>query len=296
MQNIKILLDSTCDMSDKLMKRFDLDYVRMGVTIDDVTYPASLTWESFTSTEYYEIIKKKRVYTNQITEPEFLELFNKLVDEGNDVLYIACSSGLSGSVKEAAKAAAKVMEEKPGSKIIAIDSLISGMGQGILGIHASDLRAEGKSIDEIAQIIEGEKLTMNQWGTVNDLNYLKRAGRVTATSAFFGNLFAVKPILISDAKGHNVAAKKVNTRKKSLDEIAQSLIRTIKEGGEGRYIAITHADCPEDAAYVKKIIDDAGVNYEECFICPLGPILSASCGPQTVVTYNFGPEVTYVGE
>ena len=134
MKKFAILLDSTCDMSKELLERFDIDYVKMGVTFNDNTYPASLTWDDFTPEEFYNIMKSGvRVFTNQINEPEFIEVFNKILADGKDILYIACSSGLSGSVKAAQLAAEKLNAEGKG-KVIAIDSLNTGMGQVLLGI------------------------------------------------------------------------------------------------------------------------------------------------------------------
>ena len=295
MKKFAILLDSTCDMSKDLLERFDIDYVKMGVTFNDNTYPASLTWDDFTPEEFYNIMKSGvRVFTNQINEPEFTEVFNKILADGKDILYIACSSGLSGSVKAAQLAAEKLNAEEKG-KVIAIDSLISGMGQGLLGILASELRAAGKTIDEVAATIEVEKMKYNQWGTVADLNYLKRAGRVTASSAFFGNLFGVKPIIISDTKGKNFAYKKVKGRKSSIDELIESVIRTSVDS-ENHIVAITHADAEEDALKVKEGLIARGYKCKEFIISNLGPILGASCGPQTLIAYNYGTEVTICGE
>lgn len=294
MKKFVILLDSTCDMSVELMEKYDIGYVKMGVTFDDVTYPASLTWDDFTPEQFYEKMKTgTRVYTNQINEPEFNQVFSEYINQGYDILYIACSSGLSGSVKAAELAAKKLNEN--GNKIVVIDSLISGMGQGLLGILASELREQGKSIEEVAGVIEAEKMRYNQWGTVADLNYLKRAGRVTASSAFFGNLFGIKPIIISDTKGKNFAYKKVKGRGNSLNELVDSVIRTSVDP-ENHFVAITHANKEEDALKVKQGLLDRGYKCKGFFICNLGPILGASCGPETIIAYNYGEEVTICGE
>lgn len=300
MKKIAILLDSTCDFSPELLERFGLDYVPMSVSIDDKEYVADLGWKSISPKEYYDLMRAgKRVYTVQVGEPAFREKFGKYLDEGCDVLYISCSSALSASIKAGERVAEEMMKERPGSVIRCLDPLMSGMGQGMIGIKASELRAEGKSIDEIVEYLEKTKLRYNQWGTVDSLTYLKNAGRVKAAKAFFGNLFGVKPIIISDARGANFAYKKEKGRKASLDEVANSVLRTIEEA-ETNYVCISGADCEEDVAYVKGIIEkgleEKGLKVKGILTGKLGPILGASCGPKTLITYNYGPEVTIIGD
>jgi DegV family protein with EDD domain len=295
MKIITIIFDTTCDMSPEVLTRFNITYVKMGVSIDDKEYDADLAWEGLSSKEFYDLMRaKKRPYTIQVKEDAFVQAFNKYLDMGNDILYIGCSSGLSASVKLGAKVAEEIMQKRPGSKIIVVDPLTSGMAQGLIGIKAAEMRDEGKSVDEIAAWIEKEKLKFNEWATVGSLTYLKNAGRVKAGAAFFGNIIGIKPILISDAHGHNIALKKVRGRQAALQEIADSVIRTAIDP-EHNYLAITHADCPEDAQKIADMIAEK-IHFKEVFISHLGPILGASCGPETVMAMHYGEEVTVVGE
>lgn len=236
----------------------------------------------------------KRVFTIQVKEAEFLQRFNQYIAKGMDVLYIGCSSGLSGSVKTGKKIADDLMKEHPEAKLVVVDPLASGMGQGLIGIYAAQLRSQGKTIEETVEILNRDKLKYNQWGTVNDLNYLKRAGRVKATSAFFGNLFGVKPIIISDIHGANFAYKKVKGRHNSLVEIAESVKNTIVDP-ENHYIAITDAECEDAAKEVRSLIEER-VKCKGILMSKLGPILGASCGPETLIVFNYGKEVTIEGK
>lgn len=296
MRKIIIMLDSTCDMSPEMLEKYDVEYIPMGVSIGDKEYPATLEWKDFKPSEYYKIMESgTRVFTIQVTEQQFTERFTKILDEGNDVIYISCSSGLSGSIHMAEIARKKVLEGRTEGKIICIDSLISGLGQAMMGIRASELRAEGKDIEEIGKIIEDEKMYYNQWGTVGNLTYLAKAGRVKASKAFFGNLFGVKPIIISSVKGANVAYKKVKGRKAAIEELAQSVADTIADS-ENRIVGITNADCPEEAEQLKQLIIAKGVKCKEIVISSLGPILGASCGPKTLIAYNYGKKKDYLGD
>ncbi len=296
MRNYAILLDSTCNLTVENLKEFDLDYCKMGVSLDDKVYAADLSWPDMSPKEFYDIMSKgKRPYTQLVTEDEYKTKFNEYLDKGMDVLYIGCSSALSGSVKLGAKVAKEIMEQRPDAKIIVIDALNSGMGQGFMGIQASLLRKEGKSIDEVAAIAERDKLKYNQFATVGTLTYLKNAGRVKAGAAFFGNIIGIKPIIISDVKGNNYAYKKVRGRKAALEEIAQSVVDNAVEP-EKHWLAIDNADCEEDAKAIISMIEAKGVKFARYFMNPLGPILGASCGPQTIIAYFYGKEVTILGE
>ncbi|MBP5091535.1 MAG: DegV family protein, partial [Bacilli bacterium] len=238
MSKIKILLDSTCDLDLDLLKRFDLDYIKMGVTMDDKEYSASLSWEEYTPKEFYDFMRSgKRCYTNQVKEAAFEERFNELLDKGFDILYIGCSSGLSGSIGLGRLVAERILATRKEGKIEIVDPLCSGMAQGLMGIHASELRDEGKSIEEIAAILTAERFNYHQWCTVGTLTYLKNAGRVKASSAFFGNIFGVKPIIVSDRNGYNTAIKKVRGRKAALDEIIESAVNNVVDPAN-HYLAI----------------------------------------------------------
>lgn len=297
MRKVKVILDSTCDLTPELLEKYDIDYCEMGVSIKDKEYPASLYWDKISPKEYYDFMrnnKNERVLTIQVREKTYETKFNKYLDEDKDIIYISCSSALSGSINTGRSVAKRLMEERKGYKIVCVDSLTSGMNQGFLGIAASELSSKGKSVDEIAKYVEENKLKMNQWATVGDLKYLAKAGRVKASAAFFGNLFGVKPIIISDAKGNNFAYKKVKGRENSLVEIADSVKNNIVDP-ENNFVAVCHADCLEDAKHLKELIE-ARIKCKGVMIMPLGPILGASCGPETVSAFHFGKEVTLVGE
>ena len=294
MNQIAILLDSTCDMTINLLHEYDIDYVPMGFSIGDKEYSALLSWDNISPKEFYETMKKTRVYTNQVKDVYFEKKFNELLDQKKDILYLGCSSGLSKSVSRGEVIAREIMAKRPGAQIRVVDSLISGMGQGLLGIYASSLRKEGKTLDEIVSLLKENRLKYNQWGTVDDLNYLKRAGRVKASAAFFGNIFGVKPIIISDICGNNFAYKKVKGRKASLEEIANSVASNIVDP-ENHYVAISHADSEKDALELKSLIESK-IKVKGFYLTPLGPILGASCGPNTIIAFHYGKEVTLKGE
>lgn len=296
MSNFGILIDSTGDLPKSLREPYDIGYCPMNVSWGGKDVKASLDWDQgFTPHEFYDIMRKgTRIYTTQVPASVFQKEFEALLSKGLDVLYISCSSALSGSINTARKEAEKLEKKYPGRKVYCLDSLISGFAQGAMAIKARELQREGKSLDEVAAYIEKTKLKYNQFGAVDDLSYLKRAGRVSSSAAFFGNLFGVKPIVISDAKGHNYAFKKIKGRKASLTGIAQMAYDACEDPANST-IYIGHDDDPEGAEFVKEELKKIGP-VKEIFVGDIGPIVGASTGPGTVCTYCYGKEVTVVGE
>mgnify|MGYP002796899312 FL=1 len=294
MRDYVILSDSCCDLDADLRKKYGIEYIPMRIIFGDTDIPASLDWEKISPKEFYDMMRGGvRVRTAQINADEFKEAFSKYLDEGKDVMYIACPSALSNSYKSSLMAHDILAQERPDGKIVCIDSRNACLGLGMICMTASELRAEGKSIDETAQYIEAHKQEVNQFATVESLNYLKRAGRVSTTSAVFGGLLQVKPIIISDADGQNVAVEKVKGRKNSLVRLADLFKETYRSNPHQR-ICIGHADAPEAAEELKTLVKERmpeeGV---EVITAGIGPIIGATTGPGTLAVYCYGKEVTY---
>lgn len=295
--NFAIFIDSTGDLDSELRKQFDVDYVNFWVSVEGgENIPASLDYDQgLTHHDFYQTMRDgKRIFTSQVTEKTLREKWTPLLQEGMDILYIACSSGLSASYDLACKVAAALKDEFKGRDIRCVDSLISGYAQGEMAIKASEMREEGKTLGEVVSFLEEKRLCFNQFATVENLTALKKAGRVTASSAFFGNLFSVKPILISDVKGHNYAIEKVKGRKASLVRIADMAVDACLDP-ENEIFYIADADAPEGSQIAKEELLRRVPNAK-IHMGKIGPIIGASTGPGTVSVYVYGKEVTVCGE
>ncbi len=303
MAKFAIIGDSTCDLTKDLRDKYDVDYARMLVSWTDNKDKkfheiyASLDYEDLSVKEFYDVMRAgNRIITSQVTEQEYDLVFGRHFEKGEDILYIACSSGLSASLKLAHRLwEEKYSKQYPDRKLIIVDSLISCLGQGMMLMHASDLRKEGKSMEEITEELEKTKLCYNQVATVESLDYLKRAGRVKASSAFFGNIFGVKPILISDRAGMNHAIEKAKGRKGSILRCAE-IIRDTVVNPENQTCYVLHADAKqEDVDLMVNKIKEL-VPFKEIKVMYLGPIIGASTGPGTFGLYYYGKEVTVTGD
>lgn len=290
MKKFAIITDSCSDLPKDKRNEYDIDYLPMRIIFEGRDIPASLDFEEVSYTDFYNLMRDGvRIKTAQVNTPEFSEKFESYLKSGVDVLYIACSSALSGSYKSSLAARDELLEKYKDGNVICVDSRNSCWGLGLLCITAAKLRAEGKSLEEVASYIEKNKQRMNQYCTVESLAYLKRAGRVSAASAVFGGLLQVKPIIISDVTGQNNAIEKVKGRKNSFDRLVE-LFTEAYEKDPYQQIVVAHADCEEDAKILRDKLSEK-LPDEKIEIGRIGPIVGASAGPGTVGFYGFGREV-----
>lgn len=293
MRKVKIITDSCADLSCEQLAHYDIDYAQMSTINDGVESPALLTWTAAEVHELYETIRSgKRITTAQVSVEEFTKVFTRYLAGGYDIVYIACSSKQSGSVNTGYVTAKKLLENYPGAQIICIDSLNAAIGEGMLAIEAAKLAADGKSAEEIASHIQSIRKTVQEFATVHTLEHLKKAGRVSASSAFFGNLMGVKPILVADANGAQAAYKKVKGRQNSLREIVSLLKENITDAEE-QTVYIAHADCPKEEVDALVQLVKSEIPCKDVSVGYIGPIVGASVGPDAIGVWAFGKEVTF---
>ncbi len=293
MRKVQILTDSCSDLTPELMEKYGVDYAKMNTVYEDKHSPADLSWTEEEVHALYGIMRNgNRVTTTQVPMDEFDRVFRKYLDMGRDIVYIGCSLKQSGSVNTARVLAAELLKEYPEAKISCIDSKHASMGEGVLALDAAEYANTGKTVEEITAYVEERRKYLNQFVTVHTLEFLRKAGRVKASSAFFGNLLGVKPIIIADADGEQAAIKKVKGRANSLKEIVSLLKETITEP-EKQTVYVAHADCDKDE--INFVIDmiKSEIPCKDVYVGFIGPIIGASIGPDAVAIFAFGKEITY---
>lgn len=296
MKKFIIITDSCSDLEKELRDQYDIEYIPNTYSFDGRSVVADLDWKEVSVKEFYDLMRNgTRILTSQVTANQYREVFENAIKEGYDILSISCSSALSSGVKASYLIRDELLEKYPEAKIICIDSLMSCSGLGLLCISASKLRSEGKTIEEVASWVEENKLNMHQEAVADKLIYLKRAGRVSAASAFFGGLLNIKPIIISDVRGRNAAVEKVKGKKASFIRLCERIKERITNAHD-QEVVIGHADCLEDALELKELIlekVDSSLNIRISYI---GPMVGASVGPGTMGIYFYGVEETYDSE
>ena len=293
MAKFAILTDSSCDLASDLIEKYDVECVYARCFVGDKEYESDPDWENISMVDFYDRMRNgERIRTSQISNVKCTDLFEKYLKQGYDILSISCATVLSNGYSITCVVRDDLLSKYPDRKIVCIDSKRASGGLGLLVMKASMLRAEGKTLEETAEWIENNKKYINQAGSVDKLSYLKQAGRVSATAAFFGGLLNIKPIIISDVHGYNVAIEKVKGRKASIDKTIEYVVD--KYTGEFPYVFINHTQCEDVALELKKaIVEKLNLSEENVLIGNVAGAMGASVGPGMFGVYCFGKEATY---
>ena len=244
-----IMTDSSCDLSEEYIKEHGLDVLNLLYNMDGTIYGEDKTMDI---KEFYAKMRGGSMPTTMAVNPEDVaNAMRRHLEQGEDILYIAFSSGLSASCQNAVLGANDVRDEFPDRKIIVVDSLCASMGQGLFVHYALKRQAEGMSLEENARWLEAHKLNICHQFTVDDLHHLHRGGRVSKATAILGTMINVKPVLHVDDEGKLISLYNVRGRKKSLQALVSNMEKTI--GGfehENDDIFINHGDCMDDVLYL----------------------------------------------
>ena len=284
-----VFTDGCSNLPGRLLKELDIRVLPCSYVMDDVpgTYLGDI--DAFDTHAYYDKLRSGSVMkTSLLNSQLFMDHFRPELEQGLDVVYVGMSSGISGTIQAARIASEELEEEFPGRTVRVVDSLGAGFGTGLLSCRASDLRSEGKTAAEAADILDSEVPHLLQFFTVDDLNFLKRTGRVSGATAAIGTVLNIKPLLWGDPTGHIVALQKCRGRKKAIEQIVE-LYRTRAIAPEKQRIAISHGDCPEEAQALADRIC-AIAQPRELIIVPHEPFTGAHVGPGMLALFFFGKE------
>ena len=245
--------------------------------------------ETFQVHSYYDSLRNGAdVKTSLLNTALFLTHFEPSLQKGLDIIYIAMSSGISGTYNAACTAASQLMEAYPERFIHIVDSHGCGFGNGLLAIRAEELSREGTDSREAARILDELVEHCCQYFTVDDLNFLKRTGRVSGATAAIGTVLSIKPILFGDSTGHIVSCANCHGRKKAIQTLADKYREKHMDLSEPN-VFISHGDCLQDAEQLRDLIleetPDANV-----IICPHEPFSGAHVGPGMLGLFFLGRE------
>lgn len=286
MNDFIIATDSTADLTAEYLKEKDITVFNLTYTVDGVSYGHGQ--ELDTKTFYQKIREGSMPVTSQVNPEEAKELLTELLKKNKNILYLAFSSGLSGTYNSVRMAAGELMEEDPSIKITVIDTLCASLGEGLIVYKAVELKEAGKSMEEVAKWVEDHKLNLIHMFTVDDLNHLYRGGRVSRTSAVLGTVLSIKPVLHVDDEGHLVAIGKERGRKKALLELVNLMgERMGKFRDDNDVFFISHSDCEEDAFFVRDEIEKR-FGIQRSMINCIGPTIGSHTGPGTVALFFMG--------
>lgn len=278
-----LVTDSSANLPEDLIKKFDIKIISLSFFVDNEEYLSYKEDETTDISKFYKMMRSGKVIkTSLINEDTFIKNFEKYLREGHDILYIGMTSGISGTYNASVLASDSLKEMYPDRRIVTIDSLSVSLGLGLLVYYAALLKEKGKSIDEIKEWIEENKLKMRHQFTVEDLMFLKRGGRIPTTVAIIGSVLNIKPLLKVDKTGILVNIGKARGRKNSLDKIFETL--ECAEDIENQYIGITHGDCIDDVNYLVNKIKEK-YKPKDIIINYVDPVIGAHSGPGTMALF-----------
>ena len=287
--SFSIFVDGSSNLPKSLLEPLDIQVLPCSYNLNGTPGVYNGDVDSFDFHAYYEMLRSGgRMQTTLLNTHLFITHFTPELEAGRDVIYVCMSSGISGTVQAARLAAEELTAEFPERTVRIVDSLGAGFGTGLLACRGADLRAEGKSAGETADILEAEVPRMLQFFTVDDLNFLKRTGRISSATAMMGTMLNIKPLLWGDPTGHITSYGKHRGRKKVIAAIAEEYRKRAVEPEKHR-IAISHGDCPQDAQALAELVNQIA-KPKELIICPHEPFTGSHVGPGMLALFFLGTE------
>ena len=287
MRDYVIMTDSCCDLTDQMARELELEVLPLTMHMDGQDYPNDLAGTAISNQEFYKRIRAgKLATTSAVNVGQFQDAMRRVLESGRDIVCVCFSSALSTTYQSAVIAAEDLRAEFSEAEIHVVDSLSASLGQGLLLYLAVEQKRKGLTAAELAKWVEDNRLTVCHWFTVDDLNFLKRGGRVSATTALLGTMLSIKPIMHTSDEGKLVPVSKVRGRKASLKALIDKIAELGIEPSE-QVMFICHADCEVEARAVAEEMK-ARYGVKEVYINYIGPVIGSHTGPNTMGIFFVG--------
>ena len=289
MKDFTIMTDSSANLTPDLAREADIEVIPLHcMTQDGDVMPCYDENTPFDGHAFYDSLRKTGpIKTSMVNIAQFTQAFEPVIRSGRDILYVAMSSGISGTCAAAMQAAAELMRSYPGRVIRVVDTLAASFGEGIFALKASLMRKARSSLDAATEWAEKNKRRMCQFFTVDDLMFLHKGGRISSLTARIGSIANIKPLLMGDSEGKIVSCGKVIGRKKSFQALADLFDRHAEQES-GEIVAIAHSDCEPDAQYLAGLLRKKR-NIQDVLIRCYEPGTGSHVGPGAVALFFFSP-------
>lgn len=285
MRDYVILTDSCCDFSARMAEELELTVLPLSFTMEGREYFNYPDNRDIAPAEFYSKIRSGALgTTSAINVAAFQTAMEPLVEAGRDILCISFSSNLSTTYQSACIAAQEVQAAHPGCKILVADSRAASLGQGLLVYLAVQEKRKGRSLEELHSYVEEMRDHICHWFTVDDLNHLKRGGRVSAAAALVGTMLQMKPVLRVDEEGRLIPMQKVRGRKASIASLLEKMDELAEDASA---VFISHGDCEADARSLEKMIREK-YPVKTFVLNYVGPVIGNHSGPGTLALFFQG--------
>ena len=288
MSDYIIMTDSSADLPKSYLKEHNVPCISLKYTIDGIVYDNDD--DEAAATFYQKLRNKSMPTTSQVNPQEAKQGMLKAIKICKNILFIAFSSGLSGTCNSFMLAAQEIMDEMEDVNIKVIDSLSASVGQGLLVYKAVCMKEAGASKEEVAEWVEKYRYNIVHSFTVDDLDHLYRGGRLSKTAAVVGSMINLKPVLHVDNEGKLVNMFNVRGRKKSLNALIDFMEKSMGSYREQNDIVfISHGDCEEDAKYVADEVRKR-FGIDKFMINQIGPTIGSHTGPDVIALIYLGEQ------
>lgn len=285
----KIITDSCANLTDAQIAEYGVEILSLKYYIGDTGFDSYIKGKKIDYSNAYRILREKgKITTSLANRDDCDKTILPVLEDGYDVLVLAFSSGLSGTYQNIVNSAEDYKEMFPDRKIIVVDTLCASMGEGLMVHYAVKMKKEGKSIEEVAQWAEENKLKICHTFTLDDLFFLKRGGRLSGTSAIFGSLMNIKPLMHVANDGKLYVTGKARGRKAAINH----LIDSVGEKGidvANQDIYIVHGDCEDEAKIIGEEVKRRYGVKNVVYNC-LDPVIVSHSGPGTLAIFFIGKE------
>ncbi len=287
-QDYVFMTDSDSDLLYSIADERNIPVVRMPYSLDGKEYFDDNGRSGVEKDLFDRMRKGATPSTSCLPTPAYLEYFEPILKE-KDLLFIAFSSQMSSTINNIFEAREQLLKKYPARKFIVVDTLSISAPMTLLVLGAHDLYLQGKSMEEVEKWVLDNRMRAHAWLTVGDLKYLARGGRISSTSAFFGSMLDIKPIICMGKGGKLDPAEKVQGRKKALRTIVDRTAEYI-EHPEEQTVVIMQADVEEEAKALEKMLRQHIPAIKDIRIQTVGPVIGAHCGPGTLACCFMGKE------
>ena len=289
MQPYVFVTDSDSDLPYRYVEEYDLTIAYMPYMVDGKEYFDDLGRLGNQKLFFDSMRAGGTPVTSLLPVEAYLELFEPIYASGKDILFIAFSSQLSGTIQNIRTARDELAAKYPDRRLRLVDTLSISAPQSLLILQAAEMYQAGADMDAVADWVEQNKLKAQAWFTVDDLKYLKRGGRISSVAAAVGTMLDLKPIITETKEGKLVSSDKIQGRKKALRFLADRAVANIEDPAHCRPI-IMQADAPEDAARLEAMLYERIPGLQKIETWYVGPVIGAHCGPGTVAICFMGKE------
>lgn len=289
MQRCNLILDSCCDLPFEVIDKPGIELLRFPYIMSDGEHLDDL-YQTTSAHDFYQAMRDgEEPTTAQVAVPVFQEAFGRAIEGGVPTVYLSFTSGLSGSFDVACLVRDQLLAEHPEAELYLVDTLQASVAEGLLVYEAIQQRDKGLTARELAEWASEARFFVDAEFMVEDLESLRRGGRIPGSVAYAGSKLDVKPLLTIATDGKLSLSGVARGRKKGIKQLVEYYQRRVAKEGPGRCVVVAHADCQKDADRLKEMLArlDESILFLECDI---GPVIGSHVGPGMIAVVFWGSD------